>query len=133
MRNDDATGSGPAMTTTERRRNPRLRTLLGGTVCFNQRRSTLDCLVRNLSDEGALLLLSDAVALPSAFDLDIAQRQRSYNARVRWRDGGRVGIAFEAQPEGQSVVPLDTARRLKSCEQDNARLKSRIRQLTEAG
>ena len=119
---------------TERRRNSRLRTLLGGRVCFNRRQSTLDCLVRNMSDDGALLVLSDAVALPAAFELEIQQRQRSYNARVRWRHGEHVGIAFEAQAAGSGdIVPLDMARRLKHCEQDNARLKSRIRQLTEAG
>ncbi len=119
--------------TTERRKNPRLRTLLGGRVCFNQRRSTLDCVVRNLSDDGALLLISDAVALPSAFDLEIAHRQQSCKARVRWRDGERVGIAFEMRSATAEVVPLALARRLKQCEQSNARLRTRIRQLTEAG
>lgn len=118
----------------ERRKAPRSRTLLGGVVSFNQKRSTLDCLVRNMSDAGALLVLSDAVALPSGFDLEIQQRQRSYNARVCWRKGQLVGIVFETQGGSSGeVVPLDMARRLKHCEQDNARLKSRIRQLTEAG
>jgi len=119
--------------TTERRTMPRLRSLLGGRVAFNQRRSTLDCTVRNISEGGALLLLSETVALPIAFDLEIAQRQRSYAARVRWRDGERVGVAFETRAEAPAPVPLDLMRRLKTCEQDNARLKSRITQLTEAG
>lgn len=118
--------------TIERRRAPRLRSLLGGRVSFNQRNSTLDCVVRNLSEDGALLVVSDAVALPNAFDLDIARQQRSYIARIRWRHGERVGVAFETQPAAD-IVPLDMARRLKHCEENNARLKSRIRQLTEAG
>ena len=118
--------------TTERRKAQRLRSLLGGRVSFNQSHSTLDCVVRNLSDDGALLLVSDAVALPNAFDLEIARKQRSYTARIRWRDGERVGVAFETQP-GAEIVPLDIARRLKHCEDNNARLKIRIRQLTEAG
>lgn len=122
--------------TTERRKNPRLRSLLGARVSFNQQRSTLDCVVRNMSDDGAMILLSDAVALPEAFDLEIPHRQRSYTARVRWRSGERIGIAFETQASASGisgVVPLDLARRLKHCEQDNARLKTRVRQLTEAG
>ncbi|AOG04519.1 hypothetical protein BSY19_1788 [Bosea sp. RAC05] len=77
-------------------------------------------------------MISDSIALPIAFDLDIARHQRAYVARIRWRDGERVGVAFEAPSSGE-IVPLDMARRLKHCEQDNARLKSRIRQLTEAG
>jgi hypothetical protein len=120
--------------TTERRSYPRKRTLLGGRACFNERRSTLDCVVRNLSDTGALVLISDSVALPGAFDLEIDHLRRSYPAHVRWRDGERVGLALEAQAKGASeVVPLDLARRLKHCEQNNARLKARILQLTEAG
>lgn len=116
----------------ERRKQQRLRSLLGGRVSFNQKHCTLDCVVRNVSEDGALLMISDSVALPNAFDLDIARHQRSYVARIRWRDGERVGVAFEAPSSGE-IVPLDMARRLKHCEQDNARLKSRIRQLTEAG
>lgn len=119
--------------TTERRKTPRLRTLLGARASFNQQNTTLDCVVRNLSDHGALLVISDAVALPAAFDLEIPHRKRSYNAMVRWRSGDRVGLAFAAQPDGTTVVPLDLVRRLKHCELDNARLKTRIRQLTEAG
>ncbi len=116
----------------ERRKAQRLRSLLGGRVSFNQSHSTLDCVVRNLSEDGALLQVSDAVALPASFDLEVAKHQRSYIARIRWRDGERVGVAFESQPAAE-IVPLDMARRLKHCEQTNARLKARISQLTEAG
>jgi len=120
--------------TIERRKTPRLRSLLSGRVSFNQQRSTLDCLVRNISDDGALLLISDSIALPITFDLTIPQRQRSYPARLRWRDGERIGIVFEIQGPGTvEIVPLDLARRLKLAEQNNAQLKTRIRQLTEAG
>jgi hypothetical protein len=120
--------------TIERRKTPRLRSLLSGRVSFNQRQSTLDCVVRNISDDGALLLISESIALPTAFDLEIPQRQRSYNARLRWRAGERIGVVFEMQgAETAEVVPLDLARRLKHCELVNSQLKTRIRQLTEAG
>lgn len=115
---------------TERRRAPRQRTLLGGVVMFNGRRSTLDCAIRNLSDDGALMMLSDAVALPQAFEIEIPSRQRQYAARAVWRSGERIGIVFTEPAE---AVPLDLMRRLKACETTNAGLKARIRQLTEAG
>ena len=114
----------------ERRRSPRQRTLLGGVVTFNGRRSTLDCAIRNLSDDGVLMLLSDAVALPQAFELEIPSRQRQYLARAIWRSGERIGVVFTDPAE---AVPLDLMRRLKACETANASLKTRIRQLTEAG
>lgn len=120
--------------TTERREVPRQRTLLGARVVFNNRRSTLDCVVRNLSDAGALILISDAVALPAVFELEIEHKRRIYGARFRWRDGERVGIALNERPSTTAeIVPLDHARRLKQCEQSNAQLKARIQQLTEAG
>ncbi|RDJ23051.1 PilZ domain-containing protein [Bosea caraganae] len=120
--------------TTERRKMPRQRTLLGGRIVFNQRRATLDCVVRNFSDAGALILLSDAVALPSAFDLEIDHKQRSYGARIRWRNGERIGLVFADQAATDAeIVPLDIARRLRMCEQNNAQLKARIAQLSQAG
>ena len=115
---------------TERRRSPRQRTFLGGVVGFNGRRSTLDCMVRNLSDDGALMILSDAIALPQAFDLEIPTRQRQYPARVIWRSGERIGIVFTDPVE---AAPLDVMRQLKAYQTENAGLKARIRQLTEAG
>jgi hypothetical protein len=115
---------------TERRRAPRHRTLLGGIVAFNGRRSTLDCTIRNLSGSGALMAVPDAVALPPSFELEIPSRQRQYSARTVWRSGERIGIVFTDPAE---AVPLDLMRRLKACETANAGLKTRIRQLTEAG
>lgn len=120
---------------TERRQTARLRSLLGARACYNQRRVTLDCVVRNISEGGALLVVSDAVVLPAMFELEIAQRQRSYNAHVRWRSGTRVGISFEPQEatDTPAATQLDTASRLRMAERDNARLRRRIDQLTEAG
>jgi hypothetical protein len=120
---------------TERRQTVRLRSLLGARACYNQRRATLDCVVRNISEGGALIVVPETVLLPSDFELEIAQRQRSYHAHVRWRTGTRIGVSFE--PEEASQVPgapdADVAMRLRMAERDNARMKSRIQQLTEPG
>lgn len=122
-------------TMSERRQSARLRALLGARACYNQRRVTLDCVVRNISEGGALLIVSDAVALPASFELEIAQRRRSYNAHVRWRSGTRVGVSFEMQEvsDAPAATQPDMADRLRMAQRDNARLKSRVDQLTEAG
>ncbi|HEV7259774.1 MAG TPA: PilZ domain-containing protein [Bosea sp. (in: a-proteobacteria)] len=120
----------------EQRRNARLRALLGARACYNQRRVTVDCVVRNISEGGALLVVSDAVALPASFELEITQRRRSFNAQVRWRSGTRVGVSFETQAADDSAGPAqaaDMASRLRIAERDNTRLRNRIDQLTEAG
>ncbi|PTM38790.1 PilZ domain-containing protein [Bosea sp. 124] len=120
---------------TERRQTARLRSLLGARACYNEHRVTLDCVVRNISEGGAMLVVSDAVALPGMFQLEIAQRQRSYNAHIRWRSGTRIGVSFETQAaaEPAGMAQADMESRLRVAERDNARLRSRVDQLTEAG
>lgn len=120
---------------TEQRQSVRYRSLLGAKVSYDQRRATLECVVRNISEGGALIVVSDAVLLPPDFDLEIAQRQRSYRAHICWRSGTRVGVSFatETVAEMPAETQPDMASRLRIAERDNARMKSRIEQLTEAG
>ena len=126
---------------TERRQTARLRSLLGARACYNEHRVTLDCVVRNISEGGAMLVVSDAVALPGMFQLEIAQRQRSYNAHIcllytsRRGSGTRIGVSFETQAaaEPAGMAQADMESRLRVAERDNARLRSRVDQLTEAG
>ena len=117
---------------TERRRAVRNRTLIGGKVIFNQRQSTLDCTVRNLSEDGALLVFPDSVALPDLFELYLPLKRESRMVRTRWRDSERIGVAFAAAAkEDEAPVQLDLVRRLRRLEQENATLKARIVELTE--
>lgn len=117
---------------TERRRAARSRTFIGGKVIFNQRQSTLDCTVRNLSEDGALLAFSGSVTLPELFELYCPLKRESRMVRSRWRDGDRIGVAFAA-PAKQDAAPvqLDLMRRLRQLEKENAALKARIVELTE--
>ncbi|WP_332682631.1 PilZ domain-containing protein [Bosea sp. (in: a-proteobacteria)] len=122
----------PAAGTTERRLQARNRTFIGAQIIFNQRQSTLDCTVRNLSEQGALLVLSDAVATPELFELYFPLKRESRMVRARWHDGARQGVEFTgAGRPDKDPVPLDLVRRLKRLEQENTALKARIAQLTE--
>jgi len=122
-----------AMSEFEHRRVPRQRALLGARIIFNQRCSTLDCVVRNMSEMGAMLVVPDTVLLPATFDLEIAQKQRTYHAVVRWRDETRIGVSFESTIEAANSAAGDIADRLKHEKQENERLRHRILQLTETG
>ena len=114
----------------ERRRSPRMRTLWAGVVAFNNRRSTMDCTIRNASESGALLKVSEAITLPPTFELEIPARQRRFSARVIWRRGDAIGVAFG---DPASAIPTDLLRRLEASEAANVLLQERVRQLTEAG
>jgi hypothetical protein len=78
----------------ERRRSPRQKSFLRGCVYFNKRRNALDCLIRDLSAEGARIIFSEAVNVPDVVDLYIPQKEQTVRARVQWRHGDEIGLAF---------------------------------------
>jgi hypothetical protein len=114
----------------ERRKQLRSRTLLGGVISFNKRRSTLDCSVRNLSDTGARIEFNNTALLPDTFDLTIIRKDSTFRASTIWRTQTAAGVQFtEAQSSG--VVPLDWARKVKALEAQNEALRRRVAQLSE--
>jgi len=117
----------------EKRKAARSRTLLGGVIAFNNRASTMDCQVRNLSAGGAKVTLTNAVVVPDQFDLEIARKERSFRARMVWRAPNEAGVVFLNEYDQDVPVPLEWARRLRECEAEKAALRKRIAQLTEGG
>jgi hypothetical protein len=96
---DDASGHAGAGRAARRpssdlRSDNRSRTLLGAQIVFNNRCSTIDCMVRDLSSKGAKVLVSPHVAIPDEFDLTIPQSQRKHRARIMWRDAEACGVRF---------------------------------------
>ena len=73
---------------------PRKRTLKKGRIVFNERRSTIDCTVRNLSAQGALLLVATLVGIPDSFDLTIDSDMARHRASVVWKRDGQLGVKF---------------------------------------
>src|SRR6202040_2771983 len=74
----------------------------GGKILFNNRRSVLDCTIRNLSPEGACLQVESLVGVPPAFDLRIDGEQAPRPCRLRWESGPRAGVEFALRQSGTS-------------------------------
>ena len=114
------------------RTTERKRTMLGAQIIFNNRNSTMDCQVRNISPTGARLALSDTVALPEEFDLHVPQKGKTYRARLRWRNNDSIGVELVAD---QAPVPAprqaqaDLALRVAELETENATLRLQIIEL----
>jgi hypothetical protein len=53
----------------ERRKATRQKSFLRGCIYFNNRRSAIDCLIRDISASGARLIFSDTVTVPDIVDL----------------------------------------------------------------
>ena len=119
----------------ERRINARQRSFLQGRIYFNQRRSSLDCLIRDLSDDGAKLMASNSVALPEFVELHIPNKNVTYPAKVQWRTGDDIGVAFNLENESPSVVPdapaADLAGRVSRLETEMAMLHRKFNELRD--
>ena len=89
----------------ERRHMPRHRTFLQGRVFYNSRRQSADCIIRELTDEGARLSFTDPVALPHAFELHIPNRDQTLRVETVWNHGTDVGVSF-ARMEAHAPATL---------------------------
>ena len=78
----------------ERRRHPRLRSLIGGRITFNNSYSTLECMLRNTSQGGAMITCSSNAVLPRVFELFLPTKNRRMRMRIVWRDADRIGVAM---------------------------------------
>ncbi len=96
----------------ERRNAMRNRVFRGASVVFNGRQSILDCTVRNWSQTGAMVRMTDWIALPQTFEIDVASDGESVRVRQCWRRGDDVGVAFMTAEESRPGEPvsLDRAR-----------------------
>ncbi len=78
----------------ERRRVPRSRTLKSGKIIVHAHTSLIDCTIRNLSAQGALLLVPNLIGIPETFELVLEADQSRHDCRVIWHGDNRIGVAF---------------------------------------
>ncbi len=78
----------------DRRKSTRKRTLKAAQIQTLDGKSTFDCVVRNLSLHGALLVLPSTVGVPAEFHLMMPSESRAIPCRVAWRDIKRLGVSF---------------------------------------
>jgi hypothetical protein len=83
----------------------RQKSFMQGRVFFDNRRSSADCLVRDVSEVGARLRFSGTLNLPDVFELFIPHKGETRLAKVQWRRGEEIGVAFEQLVEVPTLVP----------------------------
>lgn len=114
----------------ERRRVPRLKSLLRGRVYFNNHNSTVECLVRDISSHGARLALADDVTIPDVVELYVPQKDQTYRAHVIWRHGGETGIAFAIPEQAeQPIASGDLAERVRRLEHEVDQLRRILKKM----
>ena len=89
------------------------RTFLAGKLIFNFGGSSIDCIIRRLSDQGATLELASAVGVPEHFQLLIPSEGKQRPCTRVWQSDRQLGLKFEAdrtEPQ-QDFVPAAAERR----------------------
>src|ERR1700682_6088443 len=80
----------------DRRQSARDRVIFGGVAEINERGSTMDCVVRNISEGGACVEFGETAKLPEEMRLSIARKGRSFFAKLIWRQADNGRLAFPA-------------------------------------
>ena len=115
----------------DRRQSPRDKVLYGGVAEINERGSTMNCVVRNISAGGACVEFDKNAKLPEEMNLTIPRKGRSFLARIIWRQADRVGLAFRTTFADAPSSDLDE--RLRRSEIKKRQLQRRIKELLGEG
>src|SRR4051794_16712340 len=81
------------------------KTFLAGKVIFNFGQSSIDCIVRRISEGGATVELESVLDIPDSFQLSIPSEEKVLACRLKWRSDRQIGATFEAgrAPDKQSA------------------------------
>jgi hypothetical protein len=115
----------------DRRQSVRDKVLYGGVAEIAERGTTMDCVVRNISERGACVEFDQAARLPAEMNLTIPRKGRSFLVRLIWRQANKVGLAFRLMTSDRPASDLDE--RLRKSEIKKRELQRRINELLGEG
>ena len=109
----------------------RQRTFLKGTVYYDNRRASIECVIRDISDSGARLSFEHSVVVPDNIELFIPQKQETLRARVQRRGPNEIGIAFEVErsADPRRVSDVELQKRVEMLEAEIIALKRLVGKL----
>jgi PilZ domain len=113
----------------ERRASRRQKSFLRGVVYFDKRRSETACLVRDLSEDGARIVLSQTITIPDVIELQIPQREQTLSARVQWRRADEVGLSFSKPDTATTPRENQLIKRIAELEAESTTLQRTIKRL----
>jgi len=82
----------------EKRKIARRRVLKVGKIIFADGMRVLDCTIRDMSDQGARLLIANTVGIPDTFHLFEKSSAMIYPSTVVWRQPSAIGVKFDGAP-----------------------------------
>jgi diguanylate cyclase (GGDEF)-like protein len=88
---------------------PRGRTLLAGKVIYNFGQSSIDCVVRRISDHGATISVESPLGIPKHFQLLIPDEGTPRPCKLVWQSDRELGLEFEQVEIAQAPVHVQDA------------------------
>jgi hypothetical protein len=117
----------------DRRQSARDKVIYGGAAEADECCATTDYVVRNISENGALIEFPNVVKLPrEKMSLTIARKGRSFLAKVVWWRDNFVGLAFSSE-QLYDLPVSDLEERLRKSEKKKRQLQRRINELLGEG
>jgi hypothetical protein len=95
---------------------PRGPTFLAGKIISNYGQSSIDCIVRQMSDVGAVIEVESALGIPEHFHLRIPGEGQPQPCKRAWQSDKQVGLVFEAK-EAREEAARSGAEEAKGGEQ----------------
>jgi hypothetical protein len=82
----------------DKRKITRRRVLKVGKIVFADGMRVIDCTIRDLSKDGARLLIGSTIGVPDNFFLYEQSTGMLYPASIVWRQPKTLGIKFDGEP-----------------------------------
>lgn len=102
-------GAASASTAIQRRGGARQRSLLAAKLTNADASMTIDCTIRNLSEDGAQIEMTSAHMLPQPAPLRLLQIKDgvAWDVDVAWRRGNRMGLRLTMRHDLRGMVDGD--------------------------
>jgi hypothetical protein len=126
-------GNWRTVVTEDKRRWDRRRLFLRGFIRFPKNNTTVDCIVRDISERGARLRFKHALPIPEAIELHIPSKGQIVQSKLAWVDNCEAGISFESPVALDSPSPVDSEVfvRMARLEDEISALKQMLRHLQD--
>jgi diguanylate cyclase (GGDEF)-like protein len=79
------------------------RTFLAGKIISNFGQSSIDCIIRRISDDGATIEVESAFGVPEHFHLRVSNEDAPRPCQRKWQSEKQIGVAFETVEAGKTA------------------------------
>src|ERR1700722_4384981 len=78
------------------------RTFLAGKIISNFGQSSIDCIIRRISDDGATIEVASVFGVPEHFHLRIPNESQPRPSQRKWQSEKKIGVAVETIETGKN-------------------------------